>query len=78
MPTPEGIDRQQIDALLHEFGIAAYDLPLPPLTHQTSVVVEVERRLRRVKGSEVAVPVNLRRALRLWRSILLKTFAANL
>jgi type I restriction enzyme S subunit len=65
MPTPEELTREQIDALLQQRGINAYDFPLLPLAEQTRIVAEVERRLSVVEELETVVFANLQRATRL-------------
>ena len=56
------------------------DLPiaLPPLTEQTRIVAEVERRLSVVEELESVVSANLQRATRLRQSILQKAFTGQL
>ena len=53
-------------------------LPLPPLTEQTRIVAEVERRLSVVEELETVVSVNLQRATRLRQSILQRAFSGGL
>ncbi len=51
---------------------------LPPLTEQTRIVAEVERRLSVVEELETVVSANLQRASRLRQSILQKAFTGEL
>ena len=51
---------------------------LPPLTEQTRIVAEVERRLSVVEELEAIVSVNLQRASRLRQSILQRAFTGRL
>jgi type I restriction enzyme S subunit len=53
-------------------------IPLPPLTEQTRIVAEVERRLSVVEELESVVSANLQRATRLRQSILQKAFTGEL
>lgn len=53
-------------------------VPLPPLTEQTRIVAEVERRLSVVEELETVVSANLQRATRLRQSILQKAFSGEL
>ncbi len=64
-------------------GISGGDLkglpiPLAPLTEQTRIVAEVERRLSVVQELESLVTANLQRATRLRQSILQKAFTGEL
>jgi type I restriction enzyme S subunit len=51
---------------------------IPPLSEQTRIVAEVERRLSVVEELESVVSANLQRATRLRQSILQKAFTGNL
>lgn len=53
-------------------------IALPPLTEQTRIVAEVERRLSVIDELETVVSANLHRAARLRQSILQKAFTGNL
>ena len=53
-------------------------LPVPPLSEQTRVVAEVERRLSVVEELDAVVSANLQRAIRLRQSILQKAFTGQL
>lgn len=55
-----------------------YEIPVPPLGEQKSVVLEVERRLSVVEELEALVSANLQRATRLRQSILQKAFEGEL
>ncbi|HTG15605.1 MAG TPA: restriction endonuclease subunit S, partial [Blastocatellia bacterium] len=52
-------------------------IPLPPLTEQTRIVAEVERRLSVIKELEAAVSASLKRAARLRQSILQQAFTGR-
>jgi len=56
------------------------DLPiaLPPLTEQTRIVAEVERRLSVVEELEAVVSANLQRATSLCKSVLQKAFTGEI
>ncbi len=58
--------------------ISKFIFPLPPLTEQTQIVAEVERRLSVVEELESVVSDNLARSLRLRQSILQKAFTGEL
>jgi len=51
---------------------------LPPITEQTRIVAEVERRLSLVDELESVVSINLQRATRLRQSVLQKALAGTL
>ena len=53
-------------------------VPLPPLTEQTRIVAEVERRLSMVEELETVVSANLQRATRLRQSILSREFSQTI
>ena len=55
-----------------------YSIPLPPLTEQNRIVVELERRLSVIQQAESTVEANLTRAERLRQSILKQAFSGNL
>jgi type I restriction enzyme, S subunit len=63
---------------LNKARIEAMLLPFPPLTEQTRIVAEVERRLSVVEELEAVVSANLQRATCLRQSILHKAFSGNL
>ncbi|MDA1274474.1 MAG: restriction endonuclease subunit S [Verrucomicrobia bacterium] len=58
--------------------LKAMAIPLPPLTEQTPIVAEVERRLSVVEELESVVTANLQRATRLRQSILQKAFTGRI
>lgn len=58
--------------------VAALAVPFPPLTDQTRIVEEVERRLSIVEELGALVSANLQRAARLRQSILQQAFAGKL
>ena len=78
--------RKRTKGMVHGVGrprlnlgeIKSIVLPLPPLTEQTRIVAEVERRLSVVEELETVVSVNLQRATRLRQSILHKAFTGQL
>ena len=53
-------------------------VPLPPVTEQTRIVAEVERRISVIDELEAVVASNLKRAARLRQSILQKAFTGQL
>ncbi len=57
--------------------LAEFIFQLPPLTEQTRIVAEVERRLSVVEELEAVVTANLQRATRLRQSILQKGFTGQ-
>ena len=58
--------------------VGALEIPLPPLTEQTRIVAEVERRLSVIEELEAVVSANLQRATRLRQSILQRAFDRKL
>jgi type I restriction enzyme S subunit len=59
-------------------AVTAEAVALPPLTEQTRIVAEVERRLSVVEELEAVVTANLQRATRLRQSILQRAFTGEL
>jgi type I restriction enzyme, S subunit len=57
--------------------LATVEFPLPPFAEQIRIVAEVERRLSLVRGVEVEVDANLKRAQALRRSVLAKSFTSQ-
>ena len=57
--------------------VRALPVALPPLTEQTRIVDEVERRLSLVRGVEAEVDANLKRAKALRQSTLSKAFSSG-
>jgi len=55
--------------------VRAVDVPLPPVAEQVRIVAEIDRRLSLVRGVEAEVDANLKRALALRQSTLLKAFS---
>lgn len=60
--------------ILNKSRFEALPVPLPPLTEQTRIVAEVERRLSVIDELETLVTANLTRATHLRQSILQQTF----
>jgi type I restriction enzyme S subunit len=58
--------------------LSALPIPLPPLSEQTRIVAEVERRLSVVEELEAVVSANLQRAIRLRQSILHRAFTGTI
>lgn len=54
----------------------ALPIPLPPLPEQQRIVAEVDRRLSIVRGVEVEVDANLKRAQALRQAILARAFSS--
>jgi type I restriction enzyme S subunit len=63
---------------LTHFKIGGVPIPLPPISEQKRIVVEVERRLSVVEELEVLVQTNLQRAARLRQAILQKAFTGEI
>ena len=61
--------------ILNKSKFEALSVPLPPLNEQHRIVAEVDRRLSLVRGVEVEVDANLKRAQALRQSTLSKAFA---
>ena len=69
---------QTAQANIFQGKIKVLCVPLPPITEQTRIVAEVERRLSVVEELEMVVSANLRRAARLRQAILQKAFTGKL
>lgn len=63
---------------VNQESVAAYTVPLPPLTEQRRIVAEVERRLSVLDTLERTVVQNLTRCARLRQSILKRAFEGRL
>lgn len=71
-----GISDSGVNLTQKRFGELV--VPLPPLSEQTRIVAEVERRLSVVEELETVVSANLQRAASLRQSILQKAFTGEL
>ena len=69
---------QTAQANIFQGKIKVLCVPLPPITEQTRIVAEVERRLSVVEELEMVVSANLQRATRLRQAILQKAFTGKL
>lgn len=58
--------------------LSEFPVPIPPVTEQEQIVLEVERRLSFIDELEMDVPENLRRAERLQRAVLQSAFGGRL
>jgi type I restriction enzyme, S subunit len=75
------IHSEKVDVARANFSLEdarVLPIPLPPLTEQTRIVAEVERRLSVVEELETLVSADLQRAARLRESILKKAFTGEL
>ena len=78
---------EAIDALkagINESGVSlthsklgGVRIPLPPLSHQAGIAVELDRRLSIVRGVEAEVDANLQRAQALRRAVLARAFESE-
>ena len=65
-------------ASVNKTMLSSFPIPLPPLSEQATIVMEVERRLTISDEMEKEIESNLRRAERLRQSILKKAFSGQL
>lgn len=72
------VSQQVGQANVNGTKLQALAVPLPPLSEQTRIVSEVERRLSVVDELEALVRANLQRAIRLRQAILQKAFSGEL
>lgn len=72
------VNQQVGQANVNGTKLQALAIPLPPLTEQSRVVAEVERRLSVVEELEAVVTADLKRAALLRQSILQKAFSGEL
>jgi type I restriction enzyme S subunit len=74
----DGLARATTVPSIRKGDVEGIELMLPPLTEQTRIVAEVDRRLSVVEELESVVTANLQRATRLRQSILQKAFTGEL